>query len=114
MIKSIHESEIKTGKNMAIIAHLTMLGCIIAIFMNIEPRNKFAGFYIKQSFGLQLFFYAVAAVIGGFDSLLISVPFYLCFFVLWVYSFIGAVSSQINVLPMIGEYLQKWFDKLSA
>lgn len=114
MNKSINNSDIKTGKIMAIVAHLSILGCIIAIFMNIEPRNKYAGFYIKQSFGLQLFFYAVAAVIGGFDSYLISIPFYVCFIVLWVYSFIGAVSEKINILPGVGTYFQKWFDKLSA
>jgi hypothetical protein len=33
---------------------------------------------------------------------------------LWLYSFIGAVSGEIKVLPKIGVYFQKWFNKLSA
>lgn len=114
MIKTISAEDIKNGKLMAILAHMTILGCIVAIFMNLEPKNKFAGFYIKQAFGVHLFFYAVAAIIGGFDSLLISVPFYLSFFVLWIYSFIGAVTQNVNVLPVVGGYFQKWFNQLSA
>jgi len=49
-----------------------------------------------------------------FDTWLISGPFYFCFFILWVYSFIGAASGEIKPIPKIGVYFQKWFDKLSA
>lgn len=114
MLKTFNEKEIKTGKTVAIVSHITIIGCLIAIFMNLEPKNRFAGFYIKQSFGIWLFFYALAYTAGRFDSWMISGPFYFCFFLLWVYSFAGAINSEIKPLPKIGVYFQKWFDKLSA
>ena len=45
MLKTFNEKEIKTGKTMAIVSHITIIGCLIAIFMNLEPKNRFAGFY---------------------------------------------------------------------
>ena len=46
--------DIKNGKTSAIVAYLTMLGAIIAIFMNMEPKNPFARFHIRQAFGIFL------------------------------------------------------------
>ncbi|MDR2221602.1 MAG: hypothetical protein LBE34_02570 [Flavobacteriaceae bacterium] len=114
MITSIHESEIKAGKTVAIISHLTILGCIIAIFMNIEPRNKYAGFYIKQTFALHLFFWATSMFATAANSVWATYAFWLTFFVLWVYSFVGAISNELRVLPGVGKYFQSWFKNLSA
>lgn len=114
MIKTFTAKEIESGKNMAIASHLTILGCMIVIFMNIEPKNKYTGFYIKQTFGLHLMFYIFAYFVSNIDSFFASVPFYVCFIVLWFYSFLGAVQGEIRVLPGVGGYFQKWFDKLSA
>ncbi|WP_410881422.1 hypothetical protein [Myroides sp. DW712] len=114
MIKTFTAKEIESGKNMALASHLTILGCMIVIFMNIEPKNKYTGFYIKQTFGLHLMFYVFAYFVGNIDSLFATVPFYICFIVLWFYSFLGSVQGEIRVLPGIGGYFQKWFDKLSA
>ncbi|MCC9044205.1 hypothetical protein LNQ81_16155 [Myroides sp. M-43] len=114
MLKTFNEKEIETGRTMAVVAHLFILGTLIAIFMNIEPKNRFSGFYIKQAFGLTLFFFALGSIASNFDTWLISGPFYFCFITLWAYSFIGAVSGEIKPLPKIGVYFQKWFDKLSA
>lgn len=114
MLKTFNEKEIETGKTVAIVAHMTILGCLVAIFMNIEPKNRFSGFYIKQAFGLTILFFALGSMASRFDTWLISGPFYFCFFILWVYSFIGAASGEIKPIPKIGVYFQKWFDKLSA
>ncbi|MGS4344142.1 hypothetical protein ACKUSY_00830 [Myroides odoratus] len=114
MIKTFTAKEIESGKNMALASHLTILGCMIVIFMNIEPKNKYTGFYIKQTFGLHLMFYVFAYFVGNIDSLFATIPFYICFIVLWFYSLLGSVQGEIRVLPGIGGYFQKWFDKLSA
>lgn len=91
---------------MAAIAHIFILGTLIAIFMNLEPKNRFSGFYIKQAFGLTLFFLALGSMASNFDTWLISAPFYFCFISLWTYSFIGAVTGEIKPLPKIGVYFQ--------
>ncbi|MGL4582956.1 MAG: hypothetical protein ACRCVU_08245 [Flavobacterium sp.] len=114
MLKTFNEKEIETGRTMAVVAHLTIIGCLIAIFMNLDPKNRFSGFYIKQSFGIWLFFYALAYTVGNFNSWAVSGPFYFCFIIIWAYSFIGAVSKEVKPLPEVGVYFQKWFDKLSA
>lgn len=114
MLKTFTHNEIEAGKKIAIAAHLTIVGCIIAIFMNMDLKNKYAGFYIKQAFGIHLVFFMFSYTVGAADSWMVTVPFYLCFFILWVYSFTGAINGEINVLPKIGLYFQKWFDKLSA
>ncbi|MEC4113786.1 hypothetical protein [Myroides pelagicus] len=110
----IPAQEVKDGKTMAVIAHITVIGCLIAIFMNMDQKNKYAGFYIKQAFGVHLLFYALAYFVGMFDSWMITSAFFLCFFILWVFSFVGALSNEIKVLPTVGVYFQKWFNKLSA
>lgn len=114
MLKTFSHKEIESGKTTAIVAHLTIIGCIIAIFMNLDPKNKYSGFYIKQAFGLHLVFFLFSYTIGNVNSWMVTIPFWLCFFIMWVYSFIGAISGEINVVPKIGLYFQKWFDKLSA
>lgn len=114
MLKTFNERENETGKTMAILSHLTIIGCLVAIFMNLDPKNKFAGFYIKQTFGIHILFYMLAYFIGITDTWLVTIPFYICFFILWIYSFLGAVNGEIKPLPKIGVYFQKWFDKISA
>lgn len=41
----------------AIIAYATIVGTIIAIFMNLERQNAFARFHIRQAFGIFVLFY---------------------------------------------------------
>ncbi len=101
-------------KVIAIVAHLTIIGCLAAIFMNLDNKDRFAGFYIKQTFGIHLLFYALAYFVGFFDSWMISGSFFVCAFILWLYSFLGAVSSELKLIPILGESFQKWFNKLSA
>ncbi|MEK6451087.1 MULTISPECIES: hypothetical protein [Myroides] len=114
MLKQFTKEEIKEGKITAIIAHLTFVGCIIAVFMNLEPKNRFAGFYVKQTIGLHLFFFIMMTLASLIASEMAFYAFYLSFFVLWIYSFVGALSNDIKPLPKIGVYFQKWFNKLSA
>ena len=42
------------GKTTAIIAHITLIGWIIAIIINSNEKNEFASFYIRQLLGLFL------------------------------------------------------------
>jgi hypothetical protein len=45
-------------KNTAIIAYLTIIGSVIAIFMNQEEnKSEFASFHIRQALGLFILFF---------------------------------------------------------
>lgn len=110
----MENTSVEEGKTMAIISYITILGSIIAIFMNMEPKNTFAGFHIRQAFGINLTFYILGYFIGYFDSWMVSSAFYVVVFILWVYAFIGAVQGEKKIMPLLGEHFQKWFKNLTA
>ena|SRR5690606_10730741 len=105
------ENEIsKDGKLAAIIAHLTFIGPIIAWFINQEQRDPFGSFYIKQSLGIFFFFLIISAIfplVPDFMFMPTLIGFYLFIFVLWIYSFTGAISNEYKLLPVIGSTIQK-------
>ncbi|PZD78209.1 hypothetical protein [Mesonia sp. K7] len=102
----------KQGKINAIVAYLTFVGALIAIFMNIDEKSKFATFHIRQAVGIHLFQIAVLLTVSGFNELYVVLPFWIFFFILWFYGFIGAISGNYNLIPIIGKYFQNWFNKI--
>jgi uncharacterized membrane protein len=105
----MNSTEIKEGKTSAIVAYLTMVGALIAITMNLEPRNSFARFHIRQAFGLHLIFLGCAIFLSVWFSKYAWMALYLFYFVMWIYGFIGALTGKLNPVPILGSYFQKWF-----
>lgn len=99
----------KDGKLAAVITHLTFLGPIIAFFINQEKKDPFGSFYIKQSVGILCVFFLLGALVAAIPNALAGYAFYLFIFILWIYSFIGAISNEYKLIPYIGAYFQKWF-----
>ena len=99
----------KEGKNIAIISYFTIIGAIIALFMNADKKNPFASFHIRQTLGIFLSFFLIGYFIGYFDSWTISSAFYLFYFILWIYGFMGALQGQMKPIPILGEQFQKIF-----
>lgn len=102
-------SEVNKGKTTAIVAYFTMVGALIAIFMNLEPKNAFARFHNRQAFGLHLMFIGVALFLSVWFSEYALMALYLFYFVMWLYGFLGAISGRTTSMPVIGPYFQKWF-----
>ena len=95
------------GKNVAIIAHITLIGWIIALIMNSgEKKTEFASFYIRQMLGLMLFAMVLSFIpfIGWIANLVLIV--------LWIMSLIGALSGDKKETPAIGNLFQDWFKSL--
>ncbi|MDA3820678.1 MAG: hypothetical protein PF590_09490 [Candidatus Delongbacteria bacterium] len=94
------------GKTTAIIAHITLIGWIIAIIINRNEKNEFASFYIRQLLGLFLagFILAWIPIIGWLLSIAI--------FVFWLMSLINAIQGEKKELPLVGHYFQEWFKSL--
>ena len=99
----------KEGKTTAVIAYITFVGVIIAIFMNQDSKNGFAAFHIRQAIGIHLLYFLFVFLVSGFDSWLISIPCWIAVFALWVYGFLGALREEKQLIPLFGEYFQKWF-----
>ncbi|UYW02555.1 hypothetical protein K5I29_06695 [Flavobacterium agricola] len=105
-------NEVETGKNIAIVAYFFILGTIIAMFMNIDKKNQFASFHIRQALGLNIVFYALAYLVGNIDNWMASAAFYLCFLILWLYGFTSCLQGQKTEIPLLGKYFQNWFKNI--
>lgn len=100
------------GKTMAIISYLTIIGVIIAFYMNNENKNPFAAFHIRQSLGLWLSFFALGLIISNLDSWMASIGLYIGFAVLFLYGFITAVGGKAVPVPLVGDFFQNIFSGL--
>ncbi len=97
------------GKTIAIIGYLTIIGALIALSMNMEPKNEFARFHIRQAFGTHLLFHAFALFLSVWFNEWAWYGLYVFYLVLWGYGFIGALADKKQLIPVFGEYFQKWF-----
>ena len=100
------------GKTAAMVAYFTIIGSVIAIFMNSEHRYEFARFHIRQAFGIHFIFIAFAPLATGFDNWMISFSLYIFYAVLWIYGLINAVSGNTQPIPIFGNLFQKIFKVL--
>ena len=103
------EETIEEGKSNAIISYLTIIGTIIAFYLNNDAKNEFASFHIRQSLGLWLTFFALGYIIGGFDSWLVTLGWYIFFGVLFIFGFMTAVTGRTQPTPILGTLYQKIF-----
>ena len=101
------------SKNTAIIAYLTIIGSVIAIFMNQEEnKSEFASFHIRQALGLFISFFLLGYFVGYANSWTTTSAFYLFYFILWIFGFSGALQGQKKELPLVGGFFQNLFKNL--
>ncbi len=104
---------IDKSKNTAIVAYLTIIGSIIAIFMNQEEnKSEFSSFHIRQALGLFLSFFMLGYFVGYADSWTATSAFYIFYFILWIYGFLGALQGEKKELPVVGSFFQNTFKSL--
>ncbi len=99
------------GKTRAIVAHITLIGWIIAVVQNGENKDEYASFYIRQMLGLVL--------MGIVGSILAIIPIigwliYLGIIALWVLSLVWAAEGEKKELPILGAQFQEWFKSLKG
>ncbi len=105
---------VKEGKNMAITAYFTFVGTLIAWSMNADntggrKKNAFASFHIRQNIGLNITFIVLGILVSGANSMMVTIPFWVFFAVLWGFGLMGALAGKLSVIPLLGTYFQKWF-----
>ena len=103
------KEEVAAGKTAAIIAYFTIVGSLIAITMNIEPKNPFARFHIRQAFGIHLLFHALAIGLSYAGIAYISLVLFAAYLFLWGFGFMQVLNGNKKEVPLIGSYFQKWF-----
>lgn len=94
---------VEKGKSMAIIAYITWIGLIIALILNIDAKNDFAKFHIKQV----LLLYIFATVLGWIP--IIGWIIDIILFVFWIMGLIYAINGEKKEIPLIGKWAQEWF-----
>ena len=97
------------GKKTAIIAYITLVGTVIAMFMNSEQKNSFASFHIRQALGIFLTFFLLGYFIGYFDSWSVTMAFWIFIFLLWLYGFLSALQGHSKPVPLVGDFYQRTF-----
>lgn len=102
------------GKTRAIIAHITLIGWIIALVQNGSDKNEDASFYIRQMLGLIIL--SIGVQIVGFILAFIPILGWLCILAAWaavvgawIYSLVSAINGKKEPTPFIGGYFQQWF-----
>jgi len=105
----MENTSVSEGKTAAIISHFWIVGLVVAFVMNMNKRNYFTSFYVRQMIGLNLLQFLNGAVIypylGGTAGWIVRVSL----IVLWVISLIGAIQGEEKEVPVVGEHFQNWF-----
>lgn len=109
----MENTSVNEGKIAAIISHFWVIGLVIAFVMNMNKKNYFTSFYIRQMVGLNIFQFLNGAIIYKYISISASWLVGVLIFVLWMFSLISAIKGEEKELPIVGEHFQNWFRGLS-
>lgn len=102
------EQDIQEGKTLAIISYFTFVGLIISIIMNLEKKNPFVYFHIRQMLGL-IIILIFSNVTEKYVNSLLGTVLWVVTFVLWILGLISAIRGEDKPIPIVGELFQKWF-----
>jgi uncharacterized membrane protein len=104
----MNKQTIDAGKSTAIISYILIVGVLIAMSMNAEPKNPFAAFHIRQSLGLSILFVSLGLIISNFDNIMISSSMWIFVSILWTYGVFTAIKGEMRPIPLLGSFFQKW------
>lgn len=104
------ESTETEGKQIGIIAYLTVIGLIIAFVMNSEKKYAFAQYHIRQMLGLFISGVVISFIgIIPFLGWLIVIVGVFLFFYMWIMGLISAINGQMKPMPILGKKYEEWF-----
>lgn len=100
------QSTIDEGKTVAIIAYVTLIGTLIAWFMNKDKNNEFAKFHIGQALRAwiaSIIISIIATVLIMFTG--IAAISYLSYagWILAILGLINAVNGKTAKVPLVGD-----------
>lgn len=105
------KQDIKDGKTLAIVAYFTFVGLVISIIMNIEKKNPYVSFHIRQMLGL-IIILIFSNVTEKYVNSWLGTGLWIITFALWVIGLIGAIKEEAKPIPLLGELFQKWFENI--
>jgi uncharacterized membrane protein len=108
------QTEPEQNKAIGIIAYITVIGLIIAYILNMEKKEAFGNFHIRQALGIAasgvaVSFIAVIPVIGW----ILAVAGSLLILVMWVIGIVNAISGNMKPVPVLGDKFNEWFQGIA-
>lgn len=108
----MQDPTIKEGKKLAVICYLTFIGLIIAIIMNLEKRNPFTFFHIRQMMGLMIML-IFSNLVEQYVNSLLGTAFWIITFSGWILALYYAIKEEYRPIPVFGEKFQEWFKNIT-
>ena len=99
-------------KTKSIVAHITLIGWIIALVMNQSDKGPNTSFYLRQNLGLMILAIA-GSILGIIIYPLISSIVGIAVLILWILSLLGSFSGEQKLTPVVGDMFQSWFKGIS-
>ncbi len=103
---------IEEGKTLAIISYFTFVGLIIAIIMNLEKKNPFTTFHIRQMLGL-IILLIFSNLVEKYVNSWLGTAFWVITFVSWLYGLYWALKGKNEPVPILGPIFQEWFKNIN-
>ncbi len=97
------------GKNIAIIAYITLIGWIIALVMHNNNKTALGAYHIRQMLGIMLLGLALSILNMLLDIYILTLIIQIGILVLWILGLIAAVQGEKKPVPLLGEQFQQWF-----
>ncbi|APY07181.1 hypothetical protein BWZ20_02170 [Winogradskyella sp. J14-2] len=105
------KEDIREGKTLATIAHLTPIGLLVAISLNLEKRNPYIFFHARQMIGL-IIMVAFSNICEKYVNSWFGTALWFVTFISWLYCLLYALKGEYKLLPVLGQYFQDWFKNL--
>ncbi len=104
---------VNEGKNIAIIAYITIIGLIIAFVMNKDKKDAFAAYHIKQSLGLAATILALG-IVGMVPILgwIINILGIIILLYMWIIGIMNAINEKESPVPFLGEKYKEWLKNI--
>lgn len=103
---------IENGKTLAILSYFTFVGLIIAIIMNLEKKNPFTYFHIRQMLGL-IIMLIFSNLVEKYVNSWIGTAFWVFTFFSWLYGLYWALKGKEEPIPIVGTMFQEWFKNIN-
>jgi hypothetical protein len=100
------------AKTKAIISHIPVLGWVIALVINMNQKEEYASFYIRQNLGFMVAWFVVSVFMWFPIINWIAWIGYVVVGIFWLMSLIWAVTDVMKPIPWLGKQFQEWFKSL--
>jgi hypothetical protein len=101
------------AKTKAIVSHIFFIGWVIALVINMNQKEEYASYYIRQNLGLMIVGFVLSVFqIIPFLGWIIAWIGYILIFVFWLMSLIWSITDVMKPVPVLGDKFQEWFKSL--